>query len=82
MMGIFIFLTIVFGSLFVAYKAYEFLKVLPQYYSNTLPVSQSGDLDRDGILDYYDDSDGDGIYDHKDANPYVGRNQFFNHIRK
>lgn len=55
---------------YFSYKTVLFLKSVPMHYYNTLPLSTSGDLDRDGILDYYDDSDGDGIADNVDPTPF------------
>lgn len=46
------------------------LRSLPGHYYNLLPVSGTLDIDRDGIPDYIDDSDGDGIADQTDVKPY------------
>lgn len=50
-------------------------KYLPVAYYNTLPVSKTGDMDRDGIPDMIDDSDGDHIADAYDATPLKGDNE-------
>ncbi|MBT3293088.1 hypothetical protein HN512_04215 [Candidatus Peregrinibacteria bacterium] len=60
-------LTIVFS---IVIPRLAFLnKYLPVAYYNTLPVSNTGDIDRDGIPDTIDDSDGDSIADAYDATP-------------
>lgn len=66
MMGVM--LTIVFS---VVIPRLNFMnKFLPQAYYNSLPVSNTGDMDRDGIPDTIDDSDGDRIADAYDATPF------------
>lgn len=66
MMGIM--MTIVFS---IVIPRLNFLnKFLPVAYYNTLPVSNTGDMDRDGIPDTIDDSDGDHIADAYDATPF------------
>ena len=57
----------------VARRALEVIATIPDRYYQLLPVSNTADFDLDGILDYIDDSDGDGIADADDATPY-GRN--------
>ena len=65
MMGVM--LTIVFS---VVIPRLNFMnKYLPMVYYNSLPVSNTGDIDRDGIPDTIDDSDGDSIADAYDATP-------------
>ena len=65
MMGVM--MTIVFS---IVIPRLTFLnKFLPMAYYKTLPVSQQGDIDRDGIPDTIDDSDHDHIADAYDATP-------------
>lgn len=65
MMGIM--LTIVFS---IVIPRLSFMnKIMPVAYYNSLPVSNTGDMDRDGIPDTIDDSDGDHIADAYDATP-------------
>ena len=62
-----IFLIAVFGLVSLLLNVIQGSQIT---YYNLLPVSDQRDLDRDGIPDYIDDSDGDGISDSIDANPY------------
>ena len=54
----------------LAHASLKVIHSLPNHYYNLLPVANQTDLDRDGIPDYIDDSDGDGIADAQDPLPY------------
>lgn len=40
------------------------------HYYHTLPLASNSDVDRDGIVDDLDDTDGDGIPDYIDISPF------------
>lgn len=46
------------------------IRSIPTQYYFSLPASDQTDLDRDGIPDNRDDSDGDGVADSLDPTPY------------
>lgn len=68
-------------SLYMAHKTLNFIHRLPSTYFDMLPASSSTDFDRDGIPDYIDDSDGDGIADDKDPQPYGRGMSVLQHVR-
>ena len=61
---------IMVGIYFVTQMSLKVISQLPVHYYHSLPSSNKTDFDRDGIPDYIDDSDGDGIADLHDATPY------------
>lgn len=62
--------TFVLMAFWVAKVSLTALTALQDNYSITIQQGNTTDLDRDGISDRYDDSDGDGIPDNRDATPY------------
>lgn len=65
----------------------RFIQQSPAHYYNLLPVSRETDFDRDGIADYYDDSDGDGISDDQDPDTLptllrISRNRSFQELQQ
>jgi hypothetical protein len=66
MMGVM--LTIIFS---IVIPRLNFMnRYLPVAYYNSLPIANQGDMDKDGIPDTIDDSDGDKIADAYDATPF------------
>lgn len=62
--------TFVSMSFWVVKISLTAITALENNYSLTIQQGNTTDLDRDGISDRYDDSDGDGIPDNRDATPY------------
>lgn len=70
MVGTILIFIAIASVLAVVQSSMNVFQSLPGHYHNLLPVSRTLDIDRDGIPDYIDDSDGDGIADNTDAKPY------------
>ena len=63
-------LVLVLCNFFVVLPRFDAIDDMIFEYYHSLPVAVNMDVDRDGIVDQIDDSDGDSIADTMDATPF------------
>lgn len=61
---------LLFSHFFIVLPRLRMLDYIVLHYYYRLPFSSTVDIDRDGVQNLADDSDGDGISDARDASPY------------